>query len=121
MDLKFYLNKFAKVDNIEHYTLNTVLLLKKSYENFLEKSEGHDPEFPLMEFGGGKNKGTKISKGKNIYSMFGGEENIPDDFKGIDRSGADPKKKNLPEYSAREARKRTSSERGIQREKRKKK
>ena len=80
MDLKFYLNKFVKVDNIEHYTLKTLLTLKKSYEDYLDKSEGFDPDFPSVNF---NNKGQKLSFGKNIYSQFKDEEDIPDDFGGI--------------------------------------
>ena len=34
MDLKFYLNKFLKVDRIEDYTLNTLIKLKDNYEKF---------------------------------------------------------------------------------------
>lgn len=63
MDLKFYLNKFAKVGEIEHYSLKTLLELRKTYDNFMEKTEGHDPDFPESDFSGGK-KGKKI-KGIN--------------------------------------------------------
>lgn len=66
MDLKFYLNKFLKVDNIENYTLKTLFKLRECYEKFLENSEGSDPDFPLINFG---KKGKKI-KGKNLYSFM---------------------------------------------------
>lgn len=66
MDLKFYLNKFLKVDNIENYTLKTLIQLRKCYEDFLEKSEGTDPDFPMIDFGG--KKGKKI-KGRNAFSV----------------------------------------------------
>ena len=59
MDLKFYLNKFARIDNIENHTLSTILELKKCYEKFIEKTEGFDPDFPETDFSGGK-KGKKI-------------------------------------------------------------
>lgn len=59
MDLKFYLNKFAKVDNIEGYTMGTILVLQKKYEEFLEGNDGTDPDFPMMTFGGGKGKKVK--------------------------------------------------------------
>ena len=81
MDLKFYLNKFLKVDNIEHYTLNSLYKLKKVYDDFLDKSEGVDPDFPGMILGDHGN-GEKI-KGTNYFSLFGGEENIPEGHKGI--------------------------------------
>lgn len=59
IDLKFYLSKFVKVPNIEEYTLNSILEIKKCYEKFLEKTEGFDPDFPETDFSGGK-KGKKI-------------------------------------------------------------
>lgn len=68
MDLKFYLNKFLKVDNIEPYTLSTVLEIKKRYEKFIEKSEGHDPDFPWSNFGDQKTKGKKVG-GSNIHTV----------------------------------------------------
>lgn len=81
MDLKFYLNKFLKADNIEHYTLDSLYKLKKVYDDFLDKSEGIDPDFPGMTLGDHGN-GERI-KGTNYYSIFGGEENIPEGHKGI--------------------------------------
>lgn len=57
MSLKFYLNKFLKVDNIENYTLKALGELKTLYDNFLEASEGTDPDFPMINF---KDKGKKI-------------------------------------------------------------
>jgi hypothetical protein len=66
MDLKFYLNKFLKADNIEHYTYKALLDLKKCYSDFLETSEGIDPDFPMSNFGGAK--GTKVS-GTNIHRL----------------------------------------------------
>ncbi len=77
MDLKFYLNKFLKVDNIEQYTLKCILELQKRYDQFLERSEGTDPDFPLIDFG----KGGKKVKGVNkIQAGFGEEESGDDDF-----------------------------------------
>lgn len=78
MDLKFYLNKFLKVDNIENYTLNTLSKLREKYEKFLEKTEGLDPDFPNIDFSGGK-KGKKL-KGR---SMTLGEEDTPSEHKNI--------------------------------------
>ena len=66
MDLKFYLNKFLKADNIEHYTFKTLLELKTCYENMLETTEGYDPDFPMSNFG--DKKGDKI-KGQNIHTI----------------------------------------------------
>ena len=76
MELKFYLNKFLKADNIENYTLKSLQQLKSNYEKFLEDTEGVDPDFPLINFG---NKGKKI-EGKNIYSALKDNESL-EDFK----------------------------------------
>lgn len=51
MELKFYLNKFLKVDNIEHYGLGTLFKLRDTYDKFIETSKGTDPDFPLIDFG----------------------------------------------------------------------
>lgn len=59
MELKFHLNKFVKLDNIENYTLESLLAARKCYDSFMEKTEGFDPDFPECDFSGGK-KGTKI-------------------------------------------------------------
>ena len=67
MDLKFYLNKFLKVDNIEKYTLKTLFKLREVYDKFLESSKGVDPDFPMIDFG---SKGTTI-KGKNKVQVLG--------------------------------------------------
>ena len=40
MQLKFYLNKFLKVDNIENYTLGAIKKLEDYYDEFKEKSDG---------------------------------------------------------------------------------
>lgn len=58
MDLKFYLNKFLKVDNIEQYTLGALLSLRDVYDRFIENSGGVDPDFPMVDFG---SKGKKIN------------------------------------------------------------
>lgn len=77
MDLKFYLNKFVKVDNIEHYTLKTLGELRKRYEIFLERSEGIDPDFPMMVFGAAAGKGEKI-KGVNKHQLGGDLQDLLD-------------------------------------------
>lgn len=61
MDLKFYLNKFLKVDRVEDYTLGTLKKLREVYEDFLQRTEGIDPDFPMLNFGqkGQKLKGIK--------------------------------------------------------------
>jgi hypothetical protein len=56
MSLKFNLNKFCKVDNIEGYTLACLRELQKEYSKFLENADGVDPDFPMFNFGGGKGK-----------------------------------------------------------------
>ena len=66
MDLKFYLNKFLKVDNIEQYTLKELSELKKLYSDFIDKTEGLDPDFPGIKF---DSKGTKISIGTNKSNL----------------------------------------------------
>lgn len=63
MQLKLFLNKFLKVDNIEYYSFRAVKELKKSYDELLEKSEGMDPDFPMITVGDGK--GEKKIKGRN--------------------------------------------------------
>lgn len=77
MDLKFYLNKFVKVDNIENYTLKPLKLLQKRYEDYLEKTDGADPDFPMMSFGGKNGKKVKV-KGRNAASeeINNNDENI---------------------------------------------
>ena len=57
MDLKFYLNKFLKCDNIEMYTLKALYALRDAYDEFLENSKGTDPDFPMIDFG---DKGQKV-------------------------------------------------------------
>lgn len=83
MDLKFYLNKFAKIDNIEGYTLKNVMKMKDAYDRFLETAEGKDPDFPMFDIGGKNGKGKTMSKGTNVYSMFD-EGEVPEDFHGIE-------------------------------------
>lgn len=80
-DLKFYLNKIVKIDNIEGYTLKLLYQLKSKYDKFLDDSEGIDPDFPGLNFRG--NKGTKINlKGVNaLSSRTDGEEDPLKDFK----------------------------------------
>lgn len=83
MELKFYLNKFLKVDNIEGYTLNTLNELRKSYDKFIEKA-GFDPDFPMLALGGngGENKTNggrdklKFEKNKNVYNYQKDGESI---------------------------------------------
>lgn len=72
MQLKFYLNKFLKVDNIEHYTLGALKKLEDTYEEFKQKTDGIDPDFPSITF---KTKGTKITVGSNVYKLL---DAIPD-------------------------------------------
>lgn len=59
MDLKFYLNKFLKADGIEGYTLSSLKALRECYKNFLDTTEGTDPDFPLLNFGGKKGQRLK--------------------------------------------------------------
>lgn len=64
MGLKFYLNKYAKVDNIENYSLNTLKTLQSEYMKFLDESGGVDPDFPMFNFGG-KSGGETLIRGNN--------------------------------------------------------
>lgn len=86
MALKFYLNKFLKVDNIEKYTLAQLFTLKDSYTEFIEESEGYDPDFPMTTFGekGKKIGGTNIhtlEEGGNIFA--GQKESSPDQIPNV--------------------------------------
>ena len=90
MDLKFFLNKIMKTDNIEHYTIGTLFKLRDTYDQFMEKSGGYDPDFPMTGLTAGGNSSSdgkqniKI-KGKNVYSEY--DEDKPDpNFEGIKRS-----------------------------------
>lgn len=87
MQLKLYLNKFLKVDNIENYTLKTLNELKEAYNKFLETSDGYDPDFPMSGLGGKSKDGMKTIKinGTNVYSLYD-EDNPDPNFKGIERS-----------------------------------
>ena len=72
MDLKFYLNKILKIDNIENYTLKSLEKIKDAYTNLLEKTEGKDPDYPGYIFGDFKKGTTKLSVGKNVYQLMEG-------------------------------------------------
>jgi hypothetical protein len=61
----------VKIDNIEGYTLGSLKTLEDSYSAFMEKTEGLDPDFPNIDFGG-KSKGQKI-KGQNKAKIDLGE------------------------------------------------
>ena len=62
------LNKYAKVDNIENYTLGALKVLQDEYTKFLESSNGIDPDFPTFNLGGKDAGKTKI-KGKNKAAL----------------------------------------------------
>lgn len=55
MELKLYLNKLLKVDNIEMYTLESLYELRDKYSKFIENFGGKDPDFPMMNFGDPEN------------------------------------------------------------------
>lgn len=67
MDLKFYLNKVIKVDNIENYTIKSLLMIKDNYDKFLENTEGIDPDYPGLIFGG--KKGINLKNNKNLLAL----------------------------------------------------
>lgn len=83
MELKFYLNKFLKVDNIEHYSLAALTELRKVYEDFLETSSGTDPDFPLINFGDSKG-GEKYTKDSNKQQIQQKEEDEDEQSKGTE-------------------------------------
>jgi hypothetical protein len=55
MELKLYLNKFLKVDNIEMYALESLYELRETYTKFIDNFGGKDPDFPMMNFGDPEN------------------------------------------------------------------
>lgn len=77
MDLKFFLNKFAKVDNIEGYTLKSLNALKDRYQDYMDSTEGMDPDFPMITFGGDRGKkikGRKADSGEEEKRIEIGEK-----------------------------------------------
>ena len=81
MDLKLYLNKFLKVDNIEMYTLESLYELKKCYNRFIDKFGGKDPDFPLMNFGDSENTYKASNNVTRIDLNKDGEDNnTPNDL-----------------------------------------
>ena len=82
MQLKFYLNKFLKVDNIENYTLKALKKLEDTYEEFKEKTNGVDPDFPGISF---KTKGTKITVGSNVYQLFDSKPSSEGSYKKLEK------------------------------------
>ena len=76
MDLKFYLNKFLKVDNIERYTLKTLFKLREVYDKFLESSKGVDPDFPTIDFGGKGESVKGVNKTKVLGEQGDGDDSI---------------------------------------------
>lgn len=75
MEQKFYLNKIIKLTNIEYYTLSSLKQLRKCYDQFIEDTNGTDPDFPTLNFGGN----GKSVKGTNVFNVFGDDP----DFEGI--------------------------------------
>ena len=68
------------MDNIEGYSLGTVLALNKEYTNFLESTEGLDPDFPGMDFSG---KGKKVPGTNAATAKSRGNKDINDEDNGI--------------------------------------
>ena len=44
------LEKYARVTNIEHYTLHNLKELEKAYNDYLRENKGRDISFPGVEF-----------------------------------------------------------------------
>ena len=74
MEIKFFLNKLVKIDNIEEYTLSALDELQKVYDKFLEKSEGVDPDYPLLKIGGKSEDNIIKTKKNNRYTLIGEED-----------------------------------------------
>ena len=94
MELKFYLNKFLKVDNIEGYTLATLDELRKAYDKFLDKS-GFDPDFPMLSLGNGGENGKKgetikVGKNNNVYNLRKDGESIEETKSRLSLGYSDP-------------------------------
>ena len=85
MDLKFYLNKIVKVDNVEGYTLKALLELKARYEKFIDKTSGFDPDFPTLDFGMGT-KGEKFKKKHRTVGEDDPQQSPTDSFDSLDVS-----------------------------------
>ena len=77
MELKLFLNKILKVDNIEDYGLKSLAALRESYDKFLEKTGGADPDFPMIDFGDNGDKVQGMNKQQAI-EKYGD----PDDIEG---------------------------------------
>ena len=66
MDLKLFLNKFAKVDNIECYTMSALKELQNSYDAILKNTKGIDPDFPGIDFGDSSNTINLNTSGEQL-------------------------------------------------------
>ena len=80
MDLKFYLNKIVKIDNIEHYSLSSLKQIKKLYDQFLETTGGFDPDYPMIDFSGGKGKSTQTMRAGNNKYQIEKNQDTPEEF-----------------------------------------
>ena len=59
-------------------TASLCLKLRDNYDKFLEKNEGSDPDFPGLEFNGGKN-GQRLSGQSKYRALHMGDEVISSD------------------------------------------
>lgn len=50
VQMKFYLNKFVKADNIEDYSFDYCNKLYERYHEFLKDNNGVDPDYPDTVF-----------------------------------------------------------------------
>ena len=78
MEIKFFLNKFIKINNIEDYTLASIDEMRDAYDRFLEKTEGIDPDYPYLRLGQGEKGKVLGTRGTNIYSVIGEGESKED-------------------------------------------
>lgn len=50
LHLKLYLNKYAKYDNIDNYTLSSLREMESEYREYLKNNKGYDVSFPGLKF-----------------------------------------------------------------------
>lgn len=65
MKIKFNLNKYCKLDNIENYSMDTIRTMQEVYEEYLKDTDGVDIDFPGFTFN--KSKDSVSKKSGEIY------------------------------------------------------
>lgn len=67
MKIKFNLNKYCKLDNIEKYSMDTIREMQKVYEEYLKDTDGVDIDFPGFKFNQNRDSVSK-SSGSKTYT-----------------------------------------------------